>query len=525
MSAPIVRAGEASRWAARVYPDRIAAVYRDRRMTYRELDETSDRLANALLDLGLKRGDRVAVLQRNCIESLIVPRAIERAGLTYVRLNWAESPDEWDYVMNHCEAGAMILGEAFVQPWKASSFGQSASRHEIAIPRADAAGALSYEDLIEKASPEPPDVSVGPDHIATISYTSGTTGRPKGVVSTVGARANRLRNAFFNQTTLIDSDDVLASVAPLSHAAGLYANSYALRGAKNVIMDRFDAGETLEAIEREGVTAMFLVATMIVRLIHHPRVREFDLKSLKRIYYGASPISAEVLREAIEIFGGGIFRQQYGATEHPQPISLLQPEDHRLDLGEKGLRRLRSVGRVAIGVELKLVKSSGETAATGEMGEIYVRSDAGMSEYWKDPEATKETIVDGWLRMGDIGEMDEDGYLYIVDRTKDMIISGGFNIYPREVERVIESHAGVAEVCVFGVPDEEWGEAVKAVIRLKPGETLDESAIIEHCRAHLASYKKPRWVEFVEDLPKNQNGKVLKRVLREQHWQGRERKI
>ena len=513
------------KWPSRNFPNRIAAIFGQRRITHREFGETANRLSHALLDLGLTTGDRVSVLLRNSIEALIVRHAVNQAGLAYVRHNPAESLEERNYILQHCEASAMILHSSFVDEWKRSEFGRHTTRHEIAVPSTEISGVLRYEDLLSASSPADPSVLVRADDIASISYTSGTTGRPKGAVHTFGSVLNRIRNDFMNQDILIDENDVLLSVAPLTHAAGIYAQVYAIRGASNVILEKFSVEAVLNAIQEERVTAFLMVPTMIVRLVLHPAIGDYDLSSVRRIYYGTAPMPVEALRKAIDIFGHGVFRQQYGLTEHPQPVTFLRSSEHAPGGGEKQLQRLGSVGRVAAGVEVRIVDQSGNELPPNRVGEIQVRSDAGMKEYWKDPEETAKTIVDGWIAPGDVGRIDEDGYLYLVDRTKDMIISGGYNIYPREVERVIESHPAVLEVCVFGVPDDEWGESVKAVVSLKSGADIDTKEIIDFCRPRLSAYKKPRWVEFTPELPKNENGKILRRALRDPYWKDREKNI
>jgi acyl-CoA synthetase (AMP-forming)/AMP-acid ligase II len=519
-------AGQFGLWAAAAFPDRIAAVYRGRRMSYRQFDQEVNRCANALLGLGLSTGDRVAVLLRNSIEALVVGQAIERAGLAFVRLQPAESIPERRHVLDDSGASAMVMEGGFVDDWVASEEGRGWSGLVVAIPEAAQPGVHDYRGLLEAASPVATEVLVSGNDLIAVAYTAGTTGRPKGVVYTVERRRNAVRNLFLNEGYGISQRDVLLTVAPITHAAGAFTLVYTLRGAANVILDRFDAGEVLETIQRERVTAVFMVPTMVYRMVHHPDVSSFDLSSLRMLYYAAAPMPVGTLRAAIDLLSGCRFRQHYGLTEQPQPVTYLHPEDH-LDVDDDPLKleRLASVGRPVMGVELKVMKDDDREAAAGDEGEIRVRTDYGMVEYWKNSEATAETIVDGWVRTGDVGRLDEGGYLYLVGRTKDMIISGGFNVYTREVEQVIEEIPAVAEVVVIGVPDDEWGESVKAVITLRVGATLTEEEVIEHCRHRLTRYKKPRFVEFVEDFPRNPAGKPLRYVLRDAAWRGRDRKI
>jgi acyl-CoA synthetase (AMP-forming)/AMP-acid ligase II len=504
----------------------MAAVYRGRRVTYGEFDELSNRLANALRGLGLEVGDRVAVLLPNSIEAFVAAHAVERAGLSYVRLQPAESIPERLHVLEDSGARAMLMEAAFVDGWTASEEGRGWSGHVIAIPVAGRPGVHDYGELLSSASPSAPEVLVAEDDLSLLAYTAGTTGRPKGVVFTVSRRRNAVRSLFLNEGYGISERDVLLTVAPITHAAGTFAHMYTLRGAKNVILDRFEAGEVLTTIQRERVTAVFMVPTMVYRLVNHPDVSRFDLSSLRMLYYAAAPMPVATLRAALELLPHCRFRQHYGLTEQPQPVTYLHPSDHvDVDSDEKKAERLASVGRPVMGVELKIMTEGLQEASPGEPGEIWARTDYGMVEYWRNAEATADTIVDGWVRTGDVGRLDDDGYLFLVGRTKDMIISGGFNVYTREVEQVIEEIPEVAEVVVLGVPDDEWGESVKAVIRIREGTTLTGDQVIEHCRDRLTRYKKPRFVEFVDDFPRNPAGKPLRYVLREAAWAGRGRTI
>jgi len=520
-------AGQLGFWAAATFPNHTAAVCRGRRITYRELDQASNRLANALLALGLASGDRVAVLLGNSIEALIAAAGIERAGLAHVRLQPAESLPERLHVLSDSGASAVLMAEEFVDGWMASEQGRGWTGRVIGTPDAHGApGVESFTDQLHAASPDPPEVLVGGDDVTAVAYTSGTTGRPKGVVYTVARRRNAVRSLFLNESYGISHRDVLLTVAPITHAAGTFALMYTLRGATNVILDSFDVHEVLDTIQRERVTAVFMVPTMVYRMVHHPNVRDFDLSSLRMLYYAAAPMPVTTLRAAIQLLPACRFRQHFGLTEQPQPVTYLHPDDH-VDVEDDPAKtvRLASVGRPVMGVEIKVVTHDGTEAVTGEPGEIWVRTDYGMAEYWRNPEATAETIIDGWVRTGDVGRLDGDGYLFLVGRTKDMVISGGFNVYPREVEQVIEEIPGVAEVVVIGVPDDEWGESVKAIIRLKEGAVLTRDQVIEFCRARLARYKKPRIVAFVDDYPRNPAGKPLRYVMRDAEWEGRERKI
>lgn len=519
----MILAGGMIRWPAEHYPDKTAVKFEDTEMTFREINERINRLANGLIDLGLKRGDRVAALLYNSPRAIETRFALMKAGLCMVPINIRQTEDENAYIINHSESDVIIIDHEYLPNWERMRGWCTAVRTVIVAGQSDAPG-TSYEELIRSASPREPEVMVSLDDLERIAYTSGTTGRPKGVMKTIGNDMARLRNDFLNQDYLTSCRDIMLNAAPLTHAARELFRKHYLKGACNLIFRRFDEQEILETIQRERVTAAMFVPTMIVRLVHHPRIRDYDLGSLRRIYYGTAPIAAEKLRAACDLFGN-ILRQSYGLSEATQPVFLLFPEDLAIPDEEKRNRRLTSAGRPALGIEVRIVNEKGEDVPEGEAGEILIRGETVMKGYWRDPEATGEVLKDGWFFTGDVARRDEDGFIYIVDRKKEMIISGGFNIYPREVEQAIEGHPGVAEAAVIGVPDDTWGEAVKALVVLRPGMSATTEEIVDLCRAKIASYKKPHTVEFVESLPKNFQGKVMRRALRDRYWQNRERKI
>jgi long-chain acyl-CoA synthetase len=385
-------------------------------------------------------------------------------------------------------------------------------------------GYHNYAELCSGRFETPPDIKVHPDDIDRIQYTSGTTGRPKGAVSTFQISYNRLTNTLINLDQPILPDDVNMNIGPLTHAAGLMMSTYFARGAVNLIMTRFEPEEVLRTIEKEKVSSLLLVPTMIVMLLMTPNLKSYDLSSVKRVWYGTAPMSPDRLKQAIAVFGP-VFRQNYGLTESPQPVTYLGPEDHLAEGSEAQMRRLASAGKPALGIALKIVDENGNEVETGQIGEIIIHSQQLMKEYWKQPEATAEALRNGWFYTGDMATRDEDGYIYIVDRKKDMIISGGFNIYPREVEEALLTHESVANAAVVGVPDDVWGEAVKAFVVLKPGARISEAELIDHCKSVIAGYKKPKSVEVVAELPLNAYGKVMRRRLKEPYWRHRVRRI
>jgi long-chain acyl-CoA synthetase len=514
-----MRPGFLFRWPLTRYKDHTAVVFKDTRLTFSQMDGCINRLSNGLLAMGLTKGCKVAVLLNNSIESATSLLAVPRAGLTYVSLNARHSPREHAEILNDSEADALILDETFTDLLAPVLPSLLALKHVIIVGRPQP-GRLTYDQITADQSGDPPGIEIDENEdIERLQYTSGTTGRPKGVVWTFRTGYNVLANVLMNLDQPIGPSDVNLNSGPLTHAAGLMMMIYYSRGATNIILPRYDEQEVLETIEREKVTSLLLIPTMLYRLLMAPNLKSFDLSSVRRIWYGTAPMAVGKLKEGIRVFGN-VFRQNYGMTEIAQPITFLGPEDHVIDGSEAQMRRLSSAGRPAMGVEIKVADKDGETAKPGEIGEILIRSDKLMKGYWKNPEETAEAFKGGWFHTRDMGTVDEDGYIYIMDRKSDMIISGGFNIYPREVEDIIMAHPDVAEAAVIGVPHEIWGEAVKAMVVLKDQAGLTEKEIIEHCKKNLASYKKPASVDFIEEIPKNSYGKVDRRVLKEPFWRG-----
>ncbi len=513
----MIRAGHMLSWPAEHFPDKIAITFEGRHLTFREVDARINQLANGLLALGLKRGDRVAALLDNSPRAIEVRFALIKAGLCMVALNVRQSPEEHAFILCHSESHVLILHRKYGPSWEQINTQCPEVRSVIIADGDDATddGYLSYEQVIDTSSTDAPEVMVDLNDLERIAYTSGTTGRPKGIMKTIGNDLARLRLDFMNEDRLTSADDVMLNVAPLTHAARVFFRKHYLKGARNIILRHFDASAVLETIQREGVTTAMFVPTMIIRLLQHPHLHDYDVSSLNCIFFGTAPLPADKLQQAIESFGN-IIRQNYGLSEATQPILSLTPADLAIDEDAKRLQRLSAAGRPALGIEVRIVDESGQEVSPGEDGELILRGETVMPGYWKDPVATREVIdKDGWFYTGDLARQDEDGYVYIVGRKKDMIISGGFNVYPREVERVIESHHGVQEVAVIGIPDDLWGEAIKALVVPRPGAEITEDEIIALCQSHIASYKKPKSVDIVHDLPKNFQGKILKRVLRE----------
>jgi long-chain acyl-CoA synthetase len=501
------------------YPDKTAFIFEDRALTFKQVNQRINRLANALADLGVEKGNRVGILAYNCPQYFEV-FGLAKAGRVSVPLNYRSVGRELSYLVNNSEMNTLIFESEFADV-------VSSVRHELDGVRnficldASPEGMLSYEQLISRFPPDEPTDDLEPDEPCVLFYTSGTTGLPKGAIHThkslvaeIGTRHGDFR-----------SSDIALCVMPFFHVGGSAANLFPAfaRGATIVIHGAFDETPVLEAIEKDKVTYVGLVPAMIIRLLEHPDLSQYDLSSLRTIMYVGAPMPLEALKSGIERFGP-IFTQLFGQTETLN-LAVLEREEHKLEGSPKEIKRLESAGRPLAEGEIRIVDEQGHDVPVGEAGEIIARSDRVMKGYWKMPEDTAETIKDGWLHTGDVGRMDEDGYIYLVDRKKDMIISGGENIYSREVEEVLYMHPAVLEAAVVGVPDEMWGESVKALVVLKEGSAASEQEIIDFCKEHLASYKKPSSVEFRDSLPKTASGKIKKGEIREPYWEGYERRI
>ena len=519
-----MRPGILHMWPSTRYKDHSAVVFKDRQLTFSQIDARINQLSNGLLSLGLQTGHKVAVLLNNSLESAIALLSIPRAGLTYIALNSRHSSREHIDILNDSEPDAIVVGEEFIEMIKPGLNLVPSVKHMIVVGQAEGDW-LMYEKLIANQPETRPNIEVDYDNdIERIQYTSGTTGRPKGVVMTFGVLYNTLTNALINMNQPIGPETIHLNIGPLTHATGLMMMIYYSRGATNVILPRFDEETVLKTIERERITSLLLIPTMLYRLLDFPDLLSYDLNSVKRISYGTAPMAVNRLKKGIRIFGN-VFHQNYGMTEIVQPITYLGPEDHIIDGTDIQVKRLASIGKPAMGVELKIVDDKGDEVEPGEAGEIVVRSNKMMKGYYKHPRETVKAFQGGWFHTRDMATTDSDGYVYILDRKSNMIISGGFNIYPREVEEVVMAYPGVAETAVIGVPDDDWGEAIKAIVVAKQSAELTGEEIISHCKKHLAGYKKPKSVDFVKEIPKNPNGKIDYRLLKSEFWKGLDRLV
>jgi len=502
------------------YPGQVALIHGDQQVTYREFEVQINKLANVFRGLGLEKGDAVSVLGENSVMVLAAQYALIKSGLVWAPLNFRNHPNEHAHYLNNAEAKAVVLQGQFAQGIASIRDQLTSCRHFI-VHGGECEGMLSYDDQMDQAGDEPFDAGVDENDVLCILHTSGTTGKAKGVVHT---QKNWLIMTMMIQSLLdIRKTDVALYIAPTNHGSGLLVGPHLVMGVKNVLVSHMDLDFILRLIQTEKVTTMWLAPTIIYFLLAYPGIRDYDFSNLRNLCYSSAPMSVEKIKEAIDVFGNH-FNQTYGLVECPM-ISNLEVEEHLVDGRPEQVKRLGSAGREIILTDVRVVDDQGRDVKTGETGEIIVRSPLVMQEYWKNPEATAQTLKDGWLYTGDMGSLDEAGYLFIADRKKDMIITGGYNVYPKEVEDVIFKHPAVFEAAVIGVPDEIWGESVKACVVLKPGLEATEEEIIALCKENLASYKKPKSVDFIDALPKNLTGKVLKSQLREKYWQGRERRV
>ncbi len=526
------------RRTVQLFPNKVAALEGDQSWTWAEFDKRTQRLANALTGLGLAKGDQVAILMLNSHRYLELYYGVIRAGMRVVPINIRLAPAEVIYILQNSEAKAFVVDDAFAP--------MAAGVHKAApgLKHLIHAGVnlkvenpelfLSYETLLEQASDQFDDeqVDLKEDDLAGIFYTGGTTAKAKGVML---SQRNVVTNAYHlllagtsetGEYAIYTHRSVYLHAAPMFHLADT-AVTFGLTnaGGTHSFIPFFDPKKVLEAIQAHKVTNVTLVPTMINMMLSVPGAENIDLSSLKYIGYGASPIAPDLLKRAMTTYKGVKFAQGYGQTEAAPLVSGLSAEDHVLEGDAKQMKRLASAGRSGMGVEVKIFDMDDKEVERGTVGEIVTRGPNVMVGYWKLPNETADTLRNGWLHTGDLGYMDEDGYIFLVDRRKDMIVSGGENVFSVEVENVLYEHPAVLEAAVIGIPSEQWGEAVHAIIVFKPGQQATSDEILKFCREQIAGYKVPRSVEFADALPKSGAGKILKRDLRDKYWEGASRNI
>jgi acyl-CoA synthetase (AMP-forming)/AMP-acid ligase II len=498
-------------------PERAALIEGDRQLTWAEYRDARNRLGHALVGLGIRPGEHAVVYAHNSLEALIAPAGVRAAGAVPVPMNHRLTADEVAYILDNSEAAVVFVGEAFVPMAEAVRARASTVRAWITIGAARRAWALSFDDLVGAGPTEPVALPAGEVFGASTIYTAGTTGKPKGA-RRLGSDPGELlpRLAALNVT---DPAHVHLVAGPLYHSApGGFASYAHLMGSTVVVMPKFDPEVALATIARHRCSSTFMAPTLLKRIVDLPapvRAR-YDVSSMRAIVMAAAPCPMRVKEEVLAYFGSVLY-EFYGSTELGIN-TILGPADM--------LRKPGSCGTVAPGVELAVLDDAGRPVPVGEPGELYVRRYAGVfDEYYKNPEATRQTKRGDWLSVGDVAYLDADGFVYICDRKRDMIISGGVNIYPAEIEEALHRHPGIEDAAVFGVPDDEWGERVHAAVALRPGEALGVDDVRAFCRQHLADYKVPREVSFHASLPRDTAGKLVKRVLREPYWAGRASRV
>ena len=503
-------------------PDKVAIVQDDRRITWADLYARAGRVANLLAANGVGPGDRVAFLDKNGIEHFEVFYGASLLNAVCVDVNWRLAAPEVEYIVNDSLAKVLVVGRDF-QPILDAIAHQLTTVTKILLIDGDGTSYADYGTEVAGRPTTDPGATQGDDDVAFQLYSSGTTGRPKGVLLT--------NSNFFGLLPLakemweLDSDSVNLVAMPLFHiGGGGWATAGQYMGATSVILRELDPAALIRLISEEHITHGFLVPVVLQFMLMVPGVDEADFSSLKVCVYGASPISEDVLARSVQTFGCK-FWQAYGLTETTGAVVNLAPADH--DVSGPNRHRLRSCGLPGPGVEIRIVDNdTGGECEQGEVGEIWIRSPQVMKGYWNLPDDTAKSITaDGWFKSGDAGYLDADGYLYIHDRVKDMIVTGGENVYPAEVENVLMGHPGIADVAVIGVPHEKWGETAKAIVVRKPGSEVTEQEIIDYARERLARFKCPTTVDWADALPRNPSGKILKKDLRAPYWEGRDRNV
>lgn len=507
---------------AQVRPDAVAFLSGDNRRTFLQLDLSSNQVSHGLSTAGVKPGARVAILGKDAIAHYEILFGCAKAKAVLVDLNWRLVSPEILYILNDSETEVLFVTQEFF-PLVESLLSQLAGVRTIVALDAAHPDWPAYEDW-KAAQPETrPAFEYNPDDVAVQMYSSGTTGLPKGVQLAHYSffRLMQGMRAAGDQWMDLNQHDTLLLSLPQFHIGGLWwaIQGYAV-GAAGVIVDTFVAWQALQLIEQHKVSKAVLVPAMIQLILAEPNCAQTDFSSLQAIVYGGSPIAPALLRKAMETFGCDFF-QIYGLTETGNTAVCLRPADHFPIDGP----RLKAAGKPYAGVEIKIIDSKNRILPAQRSGEICIKSPSNMLGYWNNESATDQTLVDGWVHTGDVGYMDEEGYVYVCDRIKDMIIYAGENLFPAEIEAVLSEHEAVAEVAVIGIPDEKWGEVVKAFVVRRQGGEIKQRELINFARSRIADFKVPKSITFVDALPRNPSGKVLKRVLRAPFWQDQDRQV
>ncbi len=510
---------------ALLYSESEVFIYGKERITFGQFNRRVNKLIHALHSIGVKKGDGIGILSWNCLEYTDVYGAAMKGGFIFSPFNPRLQANELEYLVNYSEINTLFVGREFSEMVSSLRPRFPRVKNYISL-ETSVSGMGSHHDLLQAHSDGEPDVHVKEEDLLLIIFTSGTTGTPRGALYTQGRNIENTRTKVLQIG--LEPGDKHIMILPLFHIGG-YSHFWALFyvGGSNVILPQrsFDPASTLQAIQDERATDLHIVPTHLVTMLALPNINQYDLRSLKRIWYAASPMPTELLRKGMERFGP-IFMQGYGQSESGPEITFFRKKSHQiLDKPPVEQKVLASCGQPCVGVHVRIIDENKNDVKPNVVGEVVVQSKMVMVEYWHKPDETRDVMGDGWLHTGDMGYYDERGYIYLVDRKKDMIVTGGENVYPREVEEVLYRHPAVAEAAVIGVPDDLWIERVHAEVVLKEGWRATEDEMIEFCKRHLAHYKAPKSFEFVESLPKNPQGKILKRELRKKYWEGLERKI
>ena len=518
------------RHAAQLFGRKVGVVCGDERFTYREFNDRADRLSAALLRLGVRRGDRVAYLSFNCHRLLEAYYGVPQVGAILLAMNIRLTPEELAYILNDGAPRVLCFDPEFIPLVEALRPRAQSVEHYISLRDAKPPWALEefYDELLAASEPAKIDYrEIDENSVAELFYTSGTTAYPKGVMLT---HRNLYLHAFYTAIGLWGTDhDVHLYTVPLFHVNSWGApHIFTLLGGRHVMLRKFDPPAVLTLVQHEGITHMQLVPTMAIALLNHPDFSRYDLRSVRKILIGGAPTNTALIRQVEEKIPNCTAMGGYGLTETSPVVTIAHIKAHLAnDPEEENLTRKATAGYALAGSEVRVVDLDGLDVAADstQVGEIVVRGDVVMEGYWRQPEATAAALRDGWFHTGDLATLDEEGYILIVDRAKDMILSGGENVASAEIERVLYLHPAVLECAVIAIPDERWGEVAKAIITLKADRQASEAEIIDHCRKHLAGFKIPKSIEFADALPKGGTGKILKKVLREKYWAGHERRV
>lgn len=507
------------------YKNKIAFKIGARAFKYKEVEIYVNKLSNGFLSLGLRKGDRVIIMTTNCIEYIYADFASAKVGLIKVPLNIMLSYKDIEYRIKDSEAQCIILDEFFYNKFGLFFKEYDFVKKIICITEKEeilSKGVISFYQLLEDSSYADVDVEIDQEDLIALMYTGGTTGVPKGVMHTHKSYLSIVYSELVEFE--IYEDEIMLLTAPLPHATGFMILPCLLRGGTVIVTNGFNPEEIFRLIQEERVTWTFMVPTMIYSILDHPKRKDYDLSSLKTIVYGAAPISQRRLEEAISEMGP-IFMQAYSQMEVANQTTTFTKKQHVEAIKSNKKDRLKSCGMPIIMSQVKIVDDNNKDLGTGVVGELITKGPHMMKGYWRKGEETKRTIIDGWIHTGDLAYMDEDGYIYLVDRKHDMIITGGMNVYSSEVENCLSQHPAVGEVIVIGIPDEKWGEMVLGIVVKAPGKEVSESELLDYCRDKLADYKRPKRIDFVSSLPKTVYGKFDKKVVKKKYWEGHDRMI